>query len=104
VKPYGYHNLQNGGVDRMITMRVRYGLQDVNLKISNVNPPEHESYVLLTAADEDNNEISFALSHEQAELLENELFEANRRWKMTSSIPRVEKMNEPYVETEPMQH
>lgn len=69
----------------MIGMKARYEITDVNLKISNVTLPKAEdSYVLLTASDEKNNEIVFALSHEQAELLENELYEANRRRRIHS--------------------
>jgi hypothetical protein len=69
----------------MIGMKVRYEVSDVNLKISNVTPRDAESYILLTASDEQNNEIVIALSHEKAEYLENELYEANRRWKEHSS-------------------
>jgi hypothetical protein len=65
----------------MIGMRVRYEVSDVHLKISNVTPRDAESYILLTASDEHNNEIVFALSPKQAELVENELYEANRRRK-----------------------
>jgi hypothetical protein len=72
----------------MIGMKVRYEIGAVNLKISNVTPRDAESYVLLTAADEASNEIVFALSHEQAEHLENELYEANRRWKEHSATTR----------------
>jgi hypothetical protein len=69
----------------MIGMKVRYEITDVNLKITNVTLPKAEdSYVLLTASDEINSEIVFAISHEQAEYLENELYEANRRWKATA--------------------
>jgi hypothetical protein len=65
----------------MIEMKVRYEFTDVNLKISNVTPREaEESYVLIRVSDQDN-EIVLALSHEKAEYLENELYEANRRWK-----------------------
>ncbi|SEB80058.1 hypothetical protein [Paenibacillus sp. GP183] len=63
----------------MIGMKVRYQISDINLRINNVTLPKAEdSYVLITAADE-NNEIIFALSHEQAEFLEYRLYEANRR-------------------------
>jgi hypothetical protein len=63
----------------MIGMKVRYHISDINLKINNVTlPKDEDSYVLITAADE-NNEIIFALSHEQAEFLEYRLYEANRR-------------------------
>lgn len=76
----------------MIGMKVRFEITDVNLKISNVTLPKAEdSYVLLTASDENKNEIVFELSHEQAEYLENQLYEANRRWKATASAPRLEK-------------
>jgi hypothetical protein len=63
----------------MIGMKVRYQIGDINLRINNVTLPKAEdSYVLITAADE-NNEIIFALSREQAEFLEYRLYEANRR-------------------------
>jgi hypothetical protein len=64
----------------MIGMKVRYGIGDINLKISNVTLPNaDDSYVLITASDEQDNEIVFALSRGQAEHLEDELYEANRR-------------------------
>lgn len=68
----------------MIGMKVRYDILDVDLKISNVSPRDVESYVLMTASD-GISEIVFTLSHEQAEQLENELNEANRRWRATVS-------------------
>lgn len=78
-------------VHGMIGMKVRYEITDVSLKISNVTLPKAEdSYVLLTASDEMKNELVFALSHEQAEHLENELYEANRRWKATASTQHAE--------------
>jgi hypothetical protein len=71
---------------KMIGMKVRYEISDVTLKISNVTLPKAEdSYVLLTALDEHRNEVVFALTHAQAEHLENELYEANRRWKISAS-------------------
>jgi hypothetical protein len=64
----------------MIGMKVRYQIGDINLRINNVTLPKAEdSYVLITATDENNNEIIFALSHEQSEFLEYRLYEANRR-------------------------
>jgi hypothetical protein len=69
----------------MIEMKVRYEVSDVNIKISNVTPRDAESYILLTASDAHNNEIVFALSPNQAEYVENELYEANRRRKEHSS-------------------
>jgi hypothetical protein len=72
----------------MIGMKVRYEIGKVSLKISNVTLPNAEdSYVLLTAADDNKNEVVFALTHEQAQYIENELYEANRRWKEHSSTP-----------------
>jgi hypothetical protein len=63
----------------MIGMKVRYQIGDINLKINNVTLPKAEdSYVLITINDE-NNEIIFALTHEQSEFLEYRLYEANRR-------------------------
>lgn len=60
--------------------KVRYAVTDMNLKVSNVTLPECEaSYVLLTASD-DYNEIVIELSHQQSEYLEDQFYEANRRW------------------------
>jgi len=70
----------------MIAMKVRYEIVDVDLKISNVHPRDMESYVLMTASD-GINEIVFSLSHEQAEHLQNELYETNRRRKSSKPIP-----------------
>lgn len=70
----------------MIGMKVRYEVSDVSIKISNVTPRDAESYILLTASDEHNNEIAFALSLKQAEYVENELYEANRRRKEHPSV------------------
>jgi hypothetical protein len=71
----------------MNRMKVRYDIQDMGLKISNVTLPKAEdSYVLIKASDEKNNEIVIEVSHEQAEYLQNELYEANRRRREHSSI------------------
>jgi hypothetical protein len=71
----------------MFGMKVRYQISDMNLKISNVTLPEAgKSYILITASDGKNNEIVFELSPEQAEHVENELYEANRRRKEHSSF------------------
>ncbi|WP_199615588.1 hypothetical protein [Paenibacillus alkalitolerans] len=85
----------------MINMKVRYEISDVNLRISNVTLPNAEdSYVLLKASDEQNNEVAFALSHEQAQYLENELYEANRRWKTALSAQKAEKATNESVEAD----
>jgi hypothetical protein len=75
----------------MNRMKVRFDIQDMGLKISNVTHPRAEdSYVLIKVSDQINNEIVIELSHEQAEYLENELYEANRRWKATANTPNIE--------------
>lgn len=74
----------------MNRMKVRFDIQDMGLKISNVTHPKAEdSYVLITVSDI-NNEIVIELSHRQAEHLENELYEANRRRKAAVTTPNVE--------------
>ncbi|MDO7487306.1 hypothetical protein ACIQYG_20240 [Peribacillus sp. NPDC096622] len=61
-------------------MKARYELANMNLTVSNVTLRNAaDSYVLLKAADDQNNEITIKLSHEQAEFLETELREVNRR-------------------------
>lgn len=61
-------------------MKARYELANMNLTVSNVTIRNAaDSYVLLKAADDQNNEITIKLSHEQAEFLEAELREVNRR-------------------------
>lgn len=61
-------------------MKARYELVNMNLTVSNVTLRNAaDSYVLLKAADDQNNEITIKLSHEQAEFLEAELREVNRR-------------------------
>ncbi|MBD8137396.1 MULTISPECIES: hypothetical protein [Peribacillus] len=61
-------------------MKARYELANMNLTVSNVTLRNAaDSYVLLKAADDQNNEITIKLSHEQAEFLEAELREVNRR-------------------------
>lgn len=79
-------------------MRVRYEITDMNLKISNVTPPDSDTYVLITASDGRNNEIVVALSPEQAERLEDELYEANRRRRQHAAAASVN-----YTEEEPAQ-
>ncbi len=61
-------------------MKARYELANMNLTVSNVTLRNAaDSYVLLKAADDQNNEITIKLSHEQAEFLEAELRDVNRR-------------------------
>ncbi|WP_440971054.1 hypothetical protein ACSS6N_11810 [Peribacillus frigoritolerans] len=61
-------------------MKARYELANMNLTVSNVTLRNAaDSYVLLKAADDQNNEITIKLSHEQAEFLEAELRGVNRR-------------------------
>ncbi|MGG0286885.1 hypothetical protein ABEY41_17550 [Peribacillus butanolivorans] len=68
-------------------MKARYELENMNLTLSNVTLRNAaDSYVLLKAADDhNNNEITIKLSHGQAEFLEAELKEVNRRRKENSS-------------------
>ncbi|MFE4240505.1 hypothetical protein [Peribacillus butanolivorans] len=68
-------------------MKTRYELENMNLTLSNVTLRNAaDSYVLLKAADDhNNNEITIKLSHGQAEFLEAELREVNRRRKENSS-------------------
>ncbi|MGE7765732.1 hypothetical protein [Peribacillus sp. NPDC096540] len=68
-------------------MKARYELENMNLTLSNVTLRNAaDSYVLLKAADDhNNNEITIKLSHGQAEFLEAELREVNRRRKGNSS-------------------
>ncbi|WP_047151786.1 hypothetical protein [Aneurinibacillus tyrosinisolvens] len=71
-------------------MKVRYEIEGMNLKVINVTLRDAEnSYVLLKASDEKNNEIVFTLSHEQAEFLADEFYEANRRRKEHSSATSI---------------
>ncbi|MFE4813382.1 hypothetical protein ACFQ9Y_19970 [Peribacillus simplex] len=61
-------------------MKARYELANMNLTVSNVTLRNAaDSYVLLKAADDQSNEITIKLSHEQAEFLEAELRDVNRR-------------------------
>jgi hypothetical protein len=61
-------------------MRARYELNDMNLTLSNVTLRDAaESYVLLKASDETGNEVTIKISHEQAEYLETEFKDLNRR-------------------------
>jgi hypothetical protein len=84
-------------------MKARYGLSDMTLKISNVTPREAEnSYVLITASDGDDNEIVFELSYEQAERLEAELFEANRRRNDHLAVSYT--LNKPESTIDPVSH
>lgn len=68
-------------------MKARYELANMNLTVSNVTLRNAaDSYVLLKAADDqNNNEITIKLSHGQAEFLEAELREVNRRRRENSS-------------------
>ncbi|MEF7566116.1 hypothetical protein V4V35_24290 [Bacillus infantis] len=61
-------------------MRARYELNDMNLTLSNVTLRDSaESYVLLKAADESGNEVTIKISHDQADYLEMEFKDVNRR-------------------------
>ncbi len=61
-------------------MRARYELNDMNLTLSNVTLRDAaESYVLLKASDESGNEVTIKISHDQADYLEMEFKDVNRR-------------------------
>ncbi|MGM0923514.1 MAG: hypothetical protein ACQEWW_20280 [Bacillota bacterium] len=67
-------------------MKARYELNNMNLTLSNVTLRDSvDSYVLLKAADENNNEVTIKLSHHQAEFLEAEFKDLNRRRKNSGS-------------------
>ncbi|UAL54537.1 MULTISPECIES: hypothetical protein [Metabacillus] len=67
-------------------MKARYELNNMNLTLSNVTLRDSvDSYVLLKAADENNNEVTIKLSHHQAEFLEAEFKDLNRRRKNSCS-------------------
>lgn len=61
----------------------------MNITLSNVTLRDSvDSYVLLKAADENNNEVTIKLSHDQAEFLEAEFKDLNRRRKTYSDTVR----------------
>lgn len=70
-------------------MKARYELNNMNLTLSNVTLRDSvDSYVLLKAADVNNNEVTIKLSHDQAEFLETEFKDLNRRRKSYSDTVR----------------
>ncbi|MFY4776593.1 hypothetical protein [Metabacillus sp. RGM 3146] len=60
-------------------MRVRFEIKNLNIRVGNVTR-DSQSYVLLTAYDDSNNEIVLELTHEQAGFLEDQFYEANLRY------------------------
>ncbi|MGE8080848.1 hypothetical protein [Peribacillus loiseleuriae] len=69
-------------------MKARYELINMNLTLSNVTLRNSvDSYVLFKDADENNNEVIIKLSHQQADFLEAEFTELNRRRKGQYSEP-----------------
>ncbi len=63
-------------------MKARYELINMNLTLSNVTLRNSvDSYVLFKASDENNNEVTIKLSHQQADFLEAEFTDLNRRRK-----------------------
>ncbi|KMY49897.1 hypothetical protein [Peribacillus loiseleuriae] len=69
-------------------MKARYELINMNITLSNVTLRDSvDSYVLFKAADENNNEVIIKLSHQQAEFLETEFTDLNRRRKGQYSEP-----------------
>ncbi|WP_409304579.1 hypothetical protein [Peribacillus sp. SCS-155] len=71
-------------------MKVRFELQNLYLKVSNVTRND-ESYVLLRAYDDSNNDLVLELTHEQAGFLEDQFYEANRRYEQRVFGPVVQK-------------
>ncbi|MFJ7976681.1 hypothetical protein ACIQZI_13425 [Peribacillus sp. NPDC096379] len=61
-------------------MKARYELINMNLTLSNVTLRNSvDSYVLFKASDENNNEVTIKLSHQQADFLEAEFTDLNLR-------------------------
>ncbi len=76
-------------------MKARYELNEMNLTLSNVTLRDAaESYVLLKAIDENKNEVTIKLSHDQAEFLEEEFHELNLRRKGHTSEPLIQVQEE----------
>ncbi|PLT33186.1 hypothetical protein [Bacillus sp. V5-8f] len=67
-------------------MRVRFEIKNLYLKVGNVSR-DNQSYVLLRAYDDSNNEIVLELTHEQAGFLEDQFYEANRRYEQRVFAP-----------------
>jgi hypothetical protein len=67
-------------------MRVRFEIKNLHLRVGNVTR-ENQSYVLFTAYDDSNNEIVLELTHEQAGFLEDQFYEANRRYEQRIFVP-----------------
>ncbi|PLR95098.1 hypothetical protein [Bacillus sp. T33-2] len=67
-------------------MRVRFEIKNLYLRVGNVTR-DNESYVLLRAFDDTDNEIVLELTHEQAGFLEDQFYAANRRWEQRISSP-----------------
>ncbi|PLR78968.1 hypothetical protein CU633_02770 [Bacillus sp. V3-13] len=82
----------------MDSMKVRYQIKNLYLKVGNVTR-DNESYVLLKAFDDSNNEIVLELTHEQAGFLEDQFYEANRRWedRISTNAPVSDSELPPYV-------
>jgi hypothetical protein len=70
----------------MIIMKSRYQIDDVSIKVINMSPKDAASYVLIKTSDESGNEISFSMTNEQADRLELELYEANKRTRVIFNI------------------
>ncbi|TJY42781.1 hypothetical protein E5161_08035 [Cohnella pontilimi] len=70
----------------MIVTKVRYEIGDIHLRANNMSPKDADSYVLIKATDDFGNEIAFALSDVEADHLEMELSEANRRRRLAASV------------------
>jgi hypothetical protein len=67
-------------------MRLRLEVKNLHLKVGNVSH-DGQSYVLLRAYDDTNNDIVMELTHEQAGWLEDQFYNANRRWEEHISTP-----------------
>ncbi|WP_026694099.1 hypothetical protein [Peribacillus kribbensis] len=85
-------------------MRLRLEIKNLYLKVGNVTR-ENESYVLMTAHDNSNNEIVLELTHEQAGWLEDQFYNANRRWEERNSTHSVIQPNvQPGINDDPNQY
>ncbi|RFU70554.1 hypothetical protein D0469_06395 [Peribacillus saganii] len=84
----------------MDSMKLRLEIKNLYLRVGNVTR-DNESYVLMTAYDDSNNEIVLELTHEQAGFLEDQFLAVNRRWEQRLSAPtpqpQVPQYNQPYI-------
>jgi hypothetical protein len=77
-------------------MRFRLEIKNLHLKVGNVSH-DGQHYVLFSAYDDTNNEIVLEITHEQAGWLEDQFYNANRRWEEQISTPDQSQPNlQPY--------